>query len=79
VKGTVLVVDDERSIQVGLRGLLAKEGHEVATAGSGEEALRLLDSEPFDLVLTDLRMPGLDGMGLLKKVQERHPLVAYLR
>ena len=73
MKGTILVVDDERSIQVGLRGLLAKEGHEVITAGSGEEALRLLNSHAFDLVLTDLRMPGLDGLSLLKRVKERHP------
>jgi len=73
MKGTILVVDDERSIQVGLKGLLAREGHEVTTAGSGEEALRLLNSHSFDLVLTDLRMPGLDGMDLLKKVKERHP------
>ena len=43
MKGTILVVDDERSIRVGLKGLLAKEGHEVSTAESGEEALRLLD------------------------------------
>ncbi|MBI3302386.1 MAG: sigma-54-dependent Fis family transcriptional regulator [Deltaproteobacteria bacterium] len=73
MKGAILVVDDERSIRVGLKGLLAKEGHEVSTAESGEEALRLLDSQPFDLVLTDLRMPGLDGIGLLKKIKERHP------
>jgi two-component system, NtrC family, response regulator PilR len=73
MKGSILIVDDERSIQVGLKGLLTKEGHEVATAGSGEEALRLLDSQSFDLLLTDLRMPGVDGMSLLKQVKERRP------
>jgi DNA-binding NtrC family response regulator len=69
---TVLVVDDERSIRVGLKGLLAKEGYEVSTAESGEEALRLLEHSPVHLVLTDLRMPGLDGVSLLRKIKEQH-------
>lgn len=73
MKGAILVVDDERSIRVGLKGLLAKEGYEVSAAESGDEALRLLDNQPFDLLLTDLRMPGLDGIGLLKRIKERHP------
>jgi DNA-binding NtrC family response regulator len=73
MKGTILVVDDERSIRVGLKGLLAKEGYEVAIAESGSEALRFLDGQPFDLVLTDLRMPGLDGVSLLKKIKEQYP------
>ena len=70
MKGTILVVDDERSIRVGLKGLLAKEGYEVATAESGGDALRLLDGQSFDLVLTDLRRPELDGVSLLKKIKE---------
>jgi DNA-binding NtrC family response regulator len=73
MKGTILVVDDERSIRIGLKGLLAKEGYEVAIAESGGEALRFLDGQPFDLVLTDLRMPGLDGVSLLKKIKEQYP------
>jgi DNA-binding NtrC family response regulator len=68
---TVLIVDDERSIRVGLKGLLAREGYEVSTAESGEEALRLLHHSPVDLVLTDLRMPGLDGVSLLRKIKEQ--------
>jgi nitrogen regulation protein NR(I) len=73
MKGTILVVDDERSIRIGLKGLLSKEGHEVSTAENGEEALRLLDPQPVDLVLTDLRMPGLDGVSLLRKIKQHHP------
>ncbi len=73
MKGTILVVDDERSIRVGLKGLLAKEGYEVAIAESGGDALRFLDGQLFDLVLTDLRMPGLDGVSLLKKIKEQYP------
>jgi DNA-binding NtrC family response regulator len=72
MKGTILVVDDERSIRIGLKGLLAKEGYEVAIAESGGEALRFLDGQLFDLVLTDLRMPGLDGVSLLKKIKEQY-------
>jgi DNA-binding NtrC family response regulator len=73
MKGAILVVDDERSIRVGLKGLLTKEGYEVSVAESGDEALRLLGNQSFDLVLTDLRMPGLDGLGLLKRIKEQYP------
>lgn len=73
MKGTILVVDDERSIRVGLKGLLAKEGYEVAIAESGDAALRFLDGQPFDLVLSDLRMPGLDGISLLKQIKGKYP------
>ena len=73
MKGTILIVDDEGSIRVGLKGLLSKEGLEVSTAANGGEALQLLDSQPCDLVLTDLRMPGLDGVSLVKKIKENYP------
>ena len=46
MKGAILVVDDERSIRVGLKGLLAKEGYEVSAAESGDEALRFLGNQP---------------------------------
>jgi two-component system NtrC family response regulator len=78
MKGSVLVVDDERSIRIGLKGLLAKEGYEVTTAESGEEALRLLPNSPVDLVLTDLRLPGLDGVSLLKQIKQQHPDIVVL-
>lgn len=73
MKPSLLIVDDERSIRVGLKGLLAKEGYEVATANNGDEALRLLDGQVFHLMLTDLRMPGLDGVSLLRQVKAHHP------
>ncbi|MBI3797708.1 MAG: sigma-54-dependent Fis family transcriptional regulator [Deltaproteobacteria bacterium] len=73
MRDKILVVDDERSIRVGLKGLLAKEGYEVTSAESGGEALQILTGQPFDLVLTDLRMPQPDGMSLLKKIRERYP------
>src|SRR5262245_30362079 len=70
---SILVVDDERSIRVGLKGLLSKEGYEVTVAENGNDALRLLTNQEYDLVLTDLRMAGLDGLGLLKKIKEQYP------
>ena len=73
MKGTILVVDDERSIRVGLKGLLTKEAYEVSTAENGDEVLRLLASQPVDLVLTDLRIPGVDGLSLLQQIKKRHP------
>ena len=73
MKGTILVVDDERSIRVGLKGLLSKEGYEVTIAENGNEALRLLANQEYDLVLTDLRMAGFDGLSLLKKIKEQYP------
>jgi DNA-binding NtrC family response regulator len=73
MKGTILVVDDERSIRVGLKGLLGKEGCDVSVAESGAEALQLIARHSFDVVLTDLRMPGVDGISLLKQLKDRHP------
>jgi DNA-binding NtrC family response regulator len=72
MNSTILIVDDERSIRVGLKGLLAKEGYEVAVAENGEEALKLLAGQTFALVLTDLRMPGVDGFSLLKLIKEKY-------
>ena len=71
--GSIVIVDDERSIRVGLRGLLTKDGHDVQVASSGEEALQLLEDNPADLVITDLRMPGLDGAQLLTRIKDQYP------
>ncbi|MGE0682794.1 MAG: sigma-54-dependent transcriptional regulator [Candidatus Binatia bacterium] len=73
MSNAILIADDERSIRVGLKGLLTKEGYEVAAAENGEEALRLLDTQRFELALTDLRMPGMDGLTLLQRIKAQHP------
>ena len=75
MKFTVLVVDDERNIREGLAEALALEGHEVATAADGEEALAVLGREEVDLVITDLRMPKLAGDELLKRLNTDWPTV----
>jgi two-component system nitrogen regulation response regulator GlnG len=64
----VLIVDDEAGVREFLSRLLGREGYETLTAGDGEEALALIAREAFDVVLLDIRMPGLDGMEVLRQV-----------
>jgi len=72
----VLVVDDEPGVADLLQDLLDAAGHGVSTAASGAEALRCLQVEPFDLIVSDLRMPDIDGAALWREVQARHPALA---
>jgi len=69
----ILVVDDEHSMREMLEIMLSKEGYQVATAAGGGEAVDLLRKEAFDLVITDIRMKGIDGLDVLKKCKELHP------
>jgi DNA-binding NtrC family response regulator len=69
----VLVVDDDPGVRYTLREILESEGLEVDEAGDGAEALARFDAAPAPLVITDLRMPRLDGMGLLSALLERTP------
>jgi len=72
-KGRILAVDDQRYFRELLEGLLTEEGYDVVTAASGEEALRILEQSRFDIVLTDLVMPGMDGNDLVHRVKQRDP------
>lgn len=72
----VLVVDDDAHIQRTLEIMLQADGREVVTAGSGEEALELLESTPVEIALVDLQLPGMSGTDLLDRLRERHPRVA---
>ncbi len=69
----ILVVDDEQSMRDFLAILLKKEGHEVVTAKNGSDAIRAIQAEIFDLVITDVKMPGADGMDVLKAIKEISP------
>ncbi|MBF5041611.1 sigma-54-dependent Fis family transcriptional regulator [Aggregicoccus sp. 17bor-14] len=69
----ILVVDDDAALRYTLREILESEGHRVAEAADGEEALARFAEEPFALVVTDLRMPRLDGMELLRRLQAQTP------
>jgi len=78
MKIRILVVDDELSMREFLSILLEREGYAVTAAGSAEEALRMMESDPFDLVLSDVNMPGLSGMELLARIKEKSPETAVL-
>jgi DNA-binding NtrC family response regulator len=65
----ILVADDEKIKRITLADDLAAQGYEVVAAGDGEEALRLLSEGRFDVVVTDLKMPKLDGIELLKRIK----------
>lgn len=69
----VLIVDDERSMRDFLKILLEKDGHLVTTAENGDKALELLQSREIDLVVSDIRMPGMGGIELLEAVKENSP------
>ena len=72
-KARVLAVDDQRYFRELIEGLLCEEGYEVQTASSGEEALHILEREDFEIVVTDLVMPGIDGSQLVQRIKERLP------
>jgi len=62
----LLIVDDDRTFRRSTAALLRQDGHEVTEAADGSEAVELLRASPFDLILLDLRMPGLDGVGIVE-------------
>ena len=69
-KPSILVVDDEKNIRRTLRMVLEAEGYAVTEAETAEDALKLLESEPVDLGVFDVRLPGMDGLTLLTKARE---------
>jgi len=72
-KKTILLVDDEDSILVSVGWAMEKSNFEVTTASDGGKALELLRSNVFDLVITDLKMPGIGGLEVLQQVKEQYP------
>ncbi len=77
MKAHILIVEDEKGIQLALRGLLRRDGYEVDLADHGEEALRRLENSSYDLVLTDLALGrGITGMDVLRAVKQDRPETA---
>jgi DNA-binding NtrC family response regulator len=72
-KGRILIVDDEVNARTALAELLRDEGYSVETAADGFKALPKLEEHEPDLVVTDLKMPGIDGLELMRKVTARNP------
>ena len=73
LKEKILVVDDEKSMREFLEIMLRKEDYRISLAPNGEEVLRLIERDIFDLVLLDIRMPKMDGIAVLKKIKALSP------
>lgn len=73
LKAKVLLVDDEADFLATLAERLQMRGLKVITAGSGNDALALVESEGFDLIILDLAMPGIDGFETLKRIKAKQP------
>ena len=69
----ILIADDEDGLREFLSEVLEDEGHDVSQATNGHEAVAQLEKQSFDLLVTDLRMPGLDGIGVLKQAKQIQP------
>ncbi len=70
VRGSILVVDDDALFSEALTRYLDKQGYEVSSTEDPQSALETLEERSFDLVLTDLRMPGMDGIALIERVRQ---------
>jgi len=74
-RNRILLVDDEPGALEILAGILGQENYEVVTAQDGEEALSILKESSFDLVLTDLNMPKINGLELIRRIQQVDPVL----
>jgi CheY-like chemotaxis protein len=78
IKSNILVVDDEESIRDLISELLETKGYRIVTACDGQDALTKMESETFDLFITDMSMPNMDGMTLLKEIKKIQPLAVVI-
>lgn len=69
---TILIVDDEQNILNSLKRLFRKEPYEILTATNGKEGLEILDQRPVDLIISDLKMPQMNGIEFLKRAKEKN-------
>jgi len=76
--GRILVVDDEDIVRTSCSRTLSPEGYEVRLAKNGAEGLKMASEERFDLVLTDLKMPDMDGIEVLRIIKEQWPETAVI-
>jgi CheY-like chemotaxis protein len=68
---SVLIVDDEKNIRVTLADILSDEGYEVGTAETGDKAVKMCQKRSFDLILMDVRMPGMDGFEAFRIIRRQ--------
>lgn len=74
-KGRILVLDDDPVVNLSCRRILGAEGYHISTVERGEDALKKMDKEPFDLLISDIRLPDINGMIVLKEARIAHPEV----
>lgn len=67
---SILLIDDDKLILITLKRLLTREGYKVTTALSGQGALRRMEEDGFDLIISDIKMPQMDGVETIKKIRE---------
>jgi len=72
-KAKVLIVDDEVAFADNIAKLISKRGYEVTTVNNGQSAVEALDESDFDIIILDLKMPGLDGLATLKLIKGKRP------
>ena len=75
-RGRILIVDDELILRESLARWLERDGHELDTAANGEEALKKIKDKQFDILLADIKMPGMSGIDVLKRVKESDPEIS---
>lgn len=69
----ILVMEDDESISTALEMILSEAGYDVEVAGTGEKALELFENKPFDLIIADLKLPGIGGMEVIRQVKDKSP------
>ena len=74
-KKRILIVEDDGEMRALLRDVIEEEGHETDSVNNGSEAFRKLVKQSFDLIITDIRMPGLTGLDILPGMRKLHPEV----
>ncbi len=70
---SVLIVDDDEDIRANIQDILTDQGYHTATAQDGESALRLLETDVYDVALLDFKMPGMDGATLSRRIKQQCP------
>jgi len=75
---SILVVDDESMMRNLLERILSRDGYRVLSAEDGQDALRVLDKEPVNIIISDLKMPRMNGFDLLKVVKKDYPGIAMI-
>ncbi|MDA8079492.1 MAG: response regulator [Nitrospiraceae bacterium] len=78
VTGRILIVEDEETLRESLKRVFVREGHEVDCVGSSESALATIQHNVYDIIVSDIILPGMDGLELLKKCMESDPRLAII-